>query len=192
MPARTLQQIKEEISLRLQSNELLPSFIERTADFIDFSDSIAEMISPYIKQLEDFLYIWDDAILLSLFLKKRGMFLVGNETLNDLQTIAQNRIKILSWRGTPKMLAEVRRLSGGDTDTILLFKDSGECGWVCGKTSPCYKESIDDDNYCYLSLRKVLIFKVKNVTKTLSNEDMLKILKYYFEPKHINVLYKFI
>lgn len=190
--ARTLGQIETEIKNRFLSKEYLPEFITRTTDLENFSAAIAEFLAPYIKQIEDFENIWTNYDLLKLYLESKHMFFNGTETLNDLQTIAENRLKILSARGTQNMESEVQRICDDNVVTEIEFKDFGQCGWVVGRTSPCYRTSNVDVNVSFIGRRELVVFDLKNENIYLSDDDLKEILRKYFEPKHIACLYNFI
>lgn len=190
--ARTLQQIQDDMKARFLSNEYLPQYIIRTEDLEDFAVTFAEFISPYIKRLEDFEDIWNDVILLRKYLESKHMYFNGNETLQQVQDIAKNRLKIIAARGTMNMEPEIQRLCNDDTATEIEFKDFGECGWVAGKTSPCYRESSNDINVSYIGVRELVVFDLKNENIFYTDNDIKEILKKYFAPQHIATIYNFL
>lgn len=193
--SRTLEEIKQDIADRVVSGEYLPSFIVRSEDLEKFSDAIGEFMAKYIKQLEDFENIWTTYELLKKFLISKHMFFNGNETLQDLQDIATNRMKILSCRGTKKMEPEVQRIcydEGVGSLTHIDALDMGKCGWVVNRTSPLYREDSVHLNVSYIGRRELVVFEIKNNNIYVSNTKLLEIFKKYFEPKHIVTLYNFI
>lgn len=190
--SRTLQQIKDDIETRFLSNEYLPQYIKRTEDLEKFAKTFSEFISPFIKKIEDFENIWNDISLLRRYLENKHMYFNGNETLEQLQDIAKNRLKIIASRGTMNMKPEIQRLCNEFTETEINFKDFGECGWVAGRTSPCYRESVNDANVSYIGIRELVIFDLKNQNIFYTNEQIKEILEKYFIPQHISVIYNFL
>ncbi len=195
MSYRTLASIKTEISARIVSNEYLPQFIEVTTDLTNFSNAIAEFIAPYIQQIEILQDIYNNQSLLANYLLSKGMYLAGNETLVNLQTIASLRYDILLKRGTSGMITEVQRLNndeGGGSRTSIVYNGVGTCGWVTGHSSPGYRTSSTALNLCYSNMREVVVFNIHNLSVNYTNLDIKSILQEYFEPKHIRCLYNFI
>ena len=195
MSQRTLNQIKTDLSSRITSNEFLPQFIKRSHDLTEFANAIAEFMSVYVKQLEDFEYIYTNYNLLKSYLQSKGMYFTGSESLSDLQTIANQRLKIISLRGTMKMQTEVQRLCndlGGSSETNIIRYGNAQCGWVIGHTSPCYRNDFDEPNVSYISRRELVVFDIRNRSIFYNRNDLLKILQKYFEPKHIVTIYNFI
>lgn len=194
MSYRSLADIKTEISTRIISNEYLPQFIIRTNDLTEFSNSIAEFVSPYIQQLEMIQDIYNNQNLLANYLLSQNMFLSGNENLSTLQSLASLRCDILLKRGTPGMITEVQRLCNDEisSNTSITYSGLGACGWSTGHSSPGYRTSSTAINLCYSNMREVVIFNIHNLSGNYTNLDIKSILQQYFEPKHIRCLYNFI
>ena len=189
---RNLADIKKEISERLFSNEYLPQFIVRSADLKSFCDTVGEFFSFYVKQLEDWEFIWSDKDLLKKYLKTKHMYFNENETLSEIQTIAGNRLKTIAARGTKKMDVEIKRICNESVYTGVVFKDFGECGFVVGKTSPCYRTSATAANVSYIGVRELVVFDLKNQNNFFDKDTLKEIIRKYFVPQHIVTLYNFI
>lgn len=188
---RTIAEIATDIASRITGKDYVPQFIVRTTDFGNYALAMGYFLAPYVQSYEQWFDLWATQSLLANFLKHRGMYLTGSETLAELQTIAESRLKILVARGTMKMLAEVQRLANENTSTALDYYDVKGCGWLLGYSSPMYRSSSTALNFCYLAANEVFVFVIKNQT-TMAQSTMLSILQRYFEPKHVRVVYQFL
>ncbi len=140
-------------------------------------------------------YMWNNENLLKNYLLSKGMFLSGSETLSDLQNIAETRYSITLKRGTPNMITEIQRMvndQGSSSSTNIDYKGAGQCGWVCGRSSPCYRISSIAVNLCYLNVREILVFNLKNNSNLYTNNDVENIIQNKFKSKGIRSLYNFI
>lgn len=192
---RTLEQIKTEIAERFVSNEYLPEYIVRTTDLENFADAVGEFLAPYILQNEQLQDIFNNVDLLRDFLQRKNMFLSGEESLMDLQDIAENRYKILLMRGTMNMINEIRRLVNDmdpGSQTNIEYRGIGEVGWIVERTSPLYRESSTALNTCYIDARDLVIFNLYNLSYRYTNSQVKEIIKRFFEPKHVRNFYNFI
>ena len=192
MSQRSLSDIKTEISNRLFSKEYLPQFILRSNDLKDFCDAIGEFVAPFVYRAETFEYIWTNLSLLRSYLENKHMIFNGTENLATVQGIAENRLKILAARGTKKMEPEIQRICNENTNTKILFKDFGECGFCVSHTSPCYRDSSTEINVSYIGMRETVVIDIKNENKLIGNDTLKEILLRYFVPKHISCILNFL
>lgn len=195
MMPRTLSEIEDELAARFISTEYLPLHIERTIDLENFAQAIGEFLAPYVKQLEDLGDILNNESLLRTFLLAKGMYLSGDENLAKLQLIAENRYRIMLERGTMQMVSELRRLcvdKDPGSETNIEYRDIESNGWFIERTSPLYRDSNISLNTCYLEIKDLIIFNLKNLSNRYSDNDIKEIVKRFFEPKHIRSLYNFI
>jgi hypothetical protein len=203
---RTIQQIEDDLVIRLSSSEYIPQFLKTnngavSSDYVLFVTGAAKFLAPYIQGLETYLEIYEDEQTLRMFLENRGFYTSGvtAENLAVLQDRLQNQVDQLCARGTMVMLDEVRQMCGdigGTPDTDIIALSQSECGWWAGFTSPEYvangatPQSVV--NFCYLDLDQIVMFYLHNYSNRRTNEKLQEILQRYFEPKHVQTVYYFV
>jgi hypothetical protein len=175
--------------------ELLPSFVEKTDDLQNFADAIGEFLAPYIYQFENFSAM-ADLPLLKEFAEQKGLLLNGYEDADILKgTLLPARLRTMFLRGTSLMIDEIRRVCSSDNIGLntsqLLYIQEDRSGWILGVTSPDYIAETELANYCYLGISRIVIFYLKNLTRTKTNDALIQIMKTYFEPKGVDCLYIF-
>jgi hypothetical protein len=113
---------------------------ERSQDYIDFWHAICCFFSLHFILAKQFADIFVTRSLLADYLTQRGLFLCGDETLLEIQTLAKTYYDEIRKRGTTQVAPEVKRLLCIDEcdEFIFAFVGKYEGGWVVDKASPMY------------------------------------------------------
>lgn len=136
-----IEQYKENQWQKCQKAGLISDFVERTEDFESFWKSVAEWIALHYYLGYRMTNIYDDSEYLASLLEERGMYLCGDETLTELQTLSRNFYKEMAKRGTSEYTDELKRIVCYDADNCDEFISfvTGMCsGWIVDRSSPMY------------------------------------------------------
>jgi len=156
-------------------NGILPKFVERNIDAVD----IPTLFYSATGEDEDFIIIWKSVCdflaiintfcesfqqiyynkeLLLIFLRSKGLYFCGGESLVDLQYIATNYFKEYSKRGTMLIFKKkgdilddttimpvkgelLRLICNNNADEFLFSFDSNH--WIIDKSGPLYRGNSD-------------------------------------------------
>jgi len=192
--ANTLANIKNDLSKRILSNELLPDFIYKQVNdgntsLQEWADAIAEFWAVYFQKSEMLLDIYNDGgELLDEFLNSKNFFTAGTETSTQLKAFAKDRLKYFLKRGSLSSIDQIQLLTSENINTKILNKDVGNTGFVCGRSSPMYRNSLNELNLCYLNVREMIIFNIDNQSVKYDDGQIKNIIDFYFRPIHIRSL----
>lgn len=134
-------ELKNNLYKKIEAdNVILPKHIERTEDFEHFWKTTTEFVTivfSLIKKLEN---LRNEKTILIEFLRQKGLFLCGNETLAELQELNDTFLKQMSYRGTEHVIPEIKRLLCNDDCDASIFENitSKDIQWTVGKTSPSF------------------------------------------------------
>lgn len=113
--------------------------IERTPSFEGFWKSVSEWMALHYFLSYQFSNIYDNKELLSLLLEEKGLFLCGDETLEELQNLSDNFYREISKRGTSSYVDEFKRLICYDEDNEYISFTTGlHSGWLLDRSSPMH------------------------------------------------------
>lgn len=107
---------------KLYKEGQIPKYIERDGDFIEFWRSMAIFFAYLVELSRQFENFADDEELLRSFLEERGLYFCGDESLSELQDVAQNFYREIGKRGTLQITAEPTGAINGEL-LRLICKD---------------------------------------------------------------------
>jgi len=146
---------------KMEKYGVMPQFIERSDDYKHFWEVVSCFLSLHYVFALQFSKVYDTQTLLVTYMRQRGLFLCGDESLAVLQGLIDNYFDEFRKRGTDKVDLEIKRLYCLLACDEFIFEIISDkiSGWHFDKSSIIYKgiahersmnklpdaEKVDDD-----------------------------------------------